>query len=613
MLDDDLSDSTPPFISPPIEVKIKLDNLRMVNDIAPKVSDDEQEQLMDEWEALHAATNAGARMGLQEGDDPFERDSISSYHSDPEPVIYSSDESESEVSIPKIGKTPPDMFGDAEDNSTLSSSSASSPSKDRSTRSRSSRNGRFRKRRHSPSVSLKSGGSLLGTTIDEETEQDVIEESSAGEEDLVSSYALRRAASDPETRGRSSDIRASRRVRRSMSQSVSSPKDENIKFFKEGNKEPQLQIAPDVDEELGITKVGISTEVSGNNDDVQLSKDGFEDSLLNGSFNEYDEPAITIGSVSTKDSGYDDGYSLTADENESESSLEEASLRSDPIAPLATRRVDWRLKSRSLSPSKNRRLTPMKWRDDAKSVGAIHARRVAVVDDDSSGNSTQRSKRAREFRIRRLQSQTGSKEGLAITTQLAVTTPLLSEPQEKTEVNVTVSPQTSKDGMNEDNMTSIDTEADDDLPADAKGVNDEVNITTQLAITPPLLMNPPEEREVNVTLSPQTSKDGMNNDDVNSVHTEADDALPVVAKSAIGEDNLNAIYTKEDDDLLVHTEGAIQSLIESEEPRPRVTPVVSDEEADYTYVSSTIDDLDLQLIEVRRPIGSEYGEDEVSL
>ena len=40
-------------------------------------------------------------------------------------------------------------------------------------------------------------------------------------------------------------------------------------------------------------------------------------------------------------------------------------------------------------------------------------------------------------------------------------------------------------------------------------------------------------------VTPQTSKDGMNNDDVNSVHTEADDALPVVAKSAIGEDNLN--------------------------------------------------------------------------
>jgi hypothetical protein len=75
------------------------------------------------------------------------------------------------------------------------------------------------------------------------------------------------------------------------------------------------------------------------------------------------------------------------------------------------------------------------------------------------------------------------------------------------------------------------------------------------------------------------------------------------------EDDLTDIQTETENDLPVDAKSVVQSLGGSESPAfPR--PVVSEDE---TYESYMMDNLDLQLIEVRRPIGAEYGDDESSL
>jgi hypothetical protein len=59
----------------------------------------------------------------------------------------------------------------------------------------------------------------------------------------------------------------------------------------------------------------------------------------------------------------------------------------------------------------------------------------------------------------------------------------------------------------------------------------------------------------------------------------------------------------------------VDSLAGSEVARTTSDRVVSDDDADARFRSfgPQMEDLDLQLIEVRRPIGAEYGEDEASL
>jgi hypothetical protein len=67
--------------------------------------------------------------------------------------------------------------------------------------------------------------------------------------------------------------------------------------------------------------------------------------------------------------------------------------------------------------------------------------------------------------------------------------------------------------------------------------------------------------------------------------------------------------------LGVKPESMVDSFADSEVARTKDDRVVSDDDADAKYrsFSPQMEDLDLQLIEVRRPIGAEYGEDEASL
>ena len=225
VLDDDQSTDSYPYVSPPLQININL--FEHQNNIALLDTKDE-EDLMDDWKALHEATTAGVRLGLQEGAGSFDEAidyDISAYHSDPEPVIYSSDDSGTEVTPRDLDALNPQGFKREDDNSTLSSRSWS---KDSSKKKRGRKMGRGRrKRRHrSPIGSLKSSGSLMGTTIDEETVQDILEESSAGEGEsgLHNTYELSRTVSAPEARRTGFDRNGLKRGRRPLAQQISPPR-----------------------------------------------------------------------------------------------------------------------------------------------------------------------------------------------------------------------------------------------------------------------------------------------------------------------------------------------------------------------------------------------------
>jgi hypothetical protein len=151
----------------------------------PDFSDDEEDIFMENesWTDVMAATSAGIRKaadGLDDSENPFvgARHSDNSCHSDPEPVFHESSSEGGDIE-------PFDSLGD---NSTLSEEDNYSGSRGRTS---SRRDGR--RRASSPVESIKSHCSLLHTTINEETEEDIKKE-------LDVAYSLNRTVSAPEPR-----------------------------------------------------------------------------------------------------------------------------------------------------------------------------------------------------------------------------------------------------------------------------------------------------------------------------------------------------------------------------------------------------------------------------
>ena len=545
-LDDDDSDHSFSYTSPPIEVKIHNMQLVGSEDVAHEITDDEQEELMDDWQALHAATTAGVRLGVQEGDgtsfgDPMGFESAGeTYHSDPEPAIYSSDETKSEASISSFDKSPAKKSKDEGDSSTISSaSSAGAQSQDRSSLSRGRRETRSRRRRrqHSPMGSLTDGGaSLMEMSIVEETVQDIIEESSLGEEDFVSAYSLTRTISAPESRGRSFERRSSRRVRRSISQLDASPR--QVRRREKGAEEPRT-----------------STDATDSSQSVSTS------------------------STSTIEAG----NSSIAGENE----------RTPPRSPAVSfpRKTKGNFESRSLSPDRTRRLKPMTWKPYAELSGAMHAPRPAAIEDDSSGTSnstcSKLSRRAREFRIRRLQNKKGDINARHIRH--------LRQEREFT---------TKTADQYEDDLSDTHSEPETES-------EDEVSKARRIRRL--------RQKRRLIERESMTKTINQYEEDLSDMHTEPEHDL-LLAYDSKGhstgrstgryEEDLKDFLNEADDDLPVDAGSVMHSFDGSSSYVDKPVRVVSRDEMDY---QGCMDALDLQLIEVSRPIGAEYGDDERSL
>jgi hypothetical protein len=164
-----------------------------------KVDDPHYQVLLNDWNALHAAATAGILLPTSisvKGNDENE----------PEPVYYSSEESHSEISLTSFGDYPEDedlssaMSGGS---SVSSADSQSSDNDDDNSRSRQEKKLRRRRRAFSSTNSVASRRSLLELTIEEETDGDLIEDGSSGDDatkkkKLAEAYTLKGVKSAPD-------------------------------------------------------------------------------------------------------------------------------------------------------------------------------------------------------------------------------------------------------------------------------------------------------------------------------------------------------------------------------------------------------------------------------
>jgi hypothetical protein len=259
--DEDDNDHDPDYSSPPKAVNItRMGEFEKMGESVAFTSLDKT--LMEEWNALHAATRAGAQVALLEESHeqsfPFDgeekkesplmeehlilpleaneyegtMDGYSLNHSDisfsdPEPMYYDSDDTKSEMSLSSTERFDPETFHDEEDEEESGGSGASSPLKgSQPFRKRKSGSRRSRRRGHRStsslaSASMRSTVSLMDMTIDEETVQDVLEEDEDADLGL-GPYNLIRTKSAPEPRGKGiSMLRPLRLSRSSLTDGLS--------------------------------------------------------------------------------------------------------------------------------------------------------------------------------------------------------------------------------------------------------------------------------------------------------------------------------------------------------------------------------------------------------
>lgn len=528
--DDCFGDDEAHYQSPPIEVKIQMgadeDDNRSLTD--------EEDELADEWEKLHAATSAGAQFAAfgavdNHNDEEEEDQPIDLYHgepenhNDPELVYYSSDETKSEISLSSMERTPP-KFEYESDNSTISSSSTASSDKQssksrKSASSRNSRRGR-RRRRSSPVNSIRSSRSLVELTIDEETDQDILEES-AGLERNTNPYSLTRTRSAPAQRGR-------RAERSSQPGRARSNDDEGA---------PNLRVrrtSPDDD-----TPPASRSQLVEDTDNTHSEEKKEEASFDGNSTDEND---------SSLDEENQDGVEIAKPRptKTSHSSPSFSYSESPKLSPSNTA-----LRSPAVSFREERSVKPVTRKDEQMSIEGINARNPIVLDDssDHSVDSTV-SSRARKARIERLKPRPGDPK----------------PPSDDSSVHSNSSMRARMARIQRVRGALMKPEA---QPQEEQG-----------GYTIPTLQQDSQERSPLRKTPPRRDKEDV---------TTRDSMLDVSCDSSTSE------YLYDKDDPITRS------------PRP----LASDFDPDYdNYI---LDTMDLQLVEVRRPIDAEYGEDEASL
>jgi hypothetical protein len=388
-----------PYQSPPIEVKIQMDANK---DDQRSLTDDEDE-LAEEWANLHAATSAGIQFAAfdafdnheveediqfanfdafdnheEEEDQPADLyHSDPEKHNDPEPVYYASDDSKSDISQSSTEGTPPKFERESDDSTISSSSSASNDKKSsRSRKSANSRNGRRGPRRRRPSLnSIRSTRSLVELTIDEETDQDILEEG-ADHQRKMNSYSLTRTRSAPVQLGKTAaTMSQSGRARSSV--------DEGSPNFRVRRTSPHDDTPP-------ASRSQVVEDTYNTHSTEKRKEDSFDGNLTD-----------------------ERDYSLDVDEEKKQDSLEIEKPSPSKIArksPSVSFSENVKLsssKSVATSPYVSFReiqsIKPVTWKDERTSIEGINARNPIVVDDSSDHSvNSGISSRARKARIDRL-------------------------------------------------------------------------------------------------------------------------------------------------------------------------------------------------------------------
>lgn len=160
----------------------------------PGAKDSRSQVLLHDWNALHAAANAGILLPTTI--------SIADTVEDPEPKIYRAEDSASEISLASYGDFPDDEEVDGG----VSGSSVSSDSSNDESPRKHRRHRRRVRRAYSATNSVGSRTSLLDLTIEEETAGDLQEMGSSGDErkvkkSLSQDYTFRGVKSAPDRLG----------------------------------------------------------------------------------------------------------------------------------------------------------------------------------------------------------------------------------------------------------------------------------------------------------------------------------------------------------------------------------------------------------------------------
>ena len=408
--------------TPPFEVKLDRFPMRDNADLMNEITDDEQAEMMDDWNALHKATVAGVHNGMHEENSfdsfgfnrspeeekheelppPTSYHESNTYHSDPEPEYY-----ESEPTLSMAEEDNP-YYENEGDNSTLSSASSQDReaayeqhhdkgSYDKSGRVRGSRSGgggRGRRHRRSTSsvCSIKSSVSLLDVAINEETVEDIVAESSAGEEELLrSGYNLQRTKSAPPASRRSSGdrIELSRELGFSI-RAPASPTAANMyssqtnENFERTNVQSESRVvtpASQANEERNAP----SKQFFSKRDSHQIEADDPEPHFVSSSEEIRRDEEMETGVQSAV----------------AHRSFEQAR----PLSEFERKRLD---RAKSHSPARSRKLNSFEWKDDLEPTGMMMRGRAAASKNQMNLESTGEIdlvERARQIRKRRLQNQ----------------------------------------------------------------------------------------------------------------------------------------------------------------------------------------------------------------
>ena len=563
MMDGNGYDSDAEPMSPPIEVEIKP--FAHFDDINFDETDDENENLMNDWNALHKATTAGIRMGVQEGnttsDDWIDFSApVENYYSDPEPTLYSSDEEEEEEakSVPRSTPSYTRQEGDA---STISGLSGSQ------TRSLDSKRSRRKNRRKripdSPARSIKSSGeSLLDVTINEETDQDVLEEIS--DEDgsgILGAYKLGRTMSEPTgvygQRKISSDaLRHVSAVSLEQPSSMHGPQREETSSLQNSDSSAFRRTTALLTKGIPIVKARPS-ESMGSSD-------------FGGT-----ERRLEMHDLSTVSPRYDSSGAKSA----------------SAIDPKRRH-----IQTMSLSPPRHRPIKAETWGREG-----LHARRSSVDEVDSSIRSSSTGvsdilRQAREHRIKRMQHDKANPTDVHVPSKGDRMRASIKSRIRKnfdatgmySDLPALGSGWLDRQGLPSEDLSEVKTEVHANLPV--------------FRAWEPEFMRPSNDGAPE--LSPISKADQRNH-----VFAKDEDMeeFPTMTTEAVSD-----VESFDDGEFAVDADIKMMTSIEPNGSSSSEEQFLAEDDFEK-YGSLDIDDLDLQLIAVRRPLGQEYGDDESSI